>query len=880
MANSKGLLEFNGAYWTLYPSPNESIMRSVHVVNDRIYTGCYMEFGYWQKNELETLEYTSLSKHIDVELIEDEEFWNIINIDDWMVFQSLKRIYIYNIKNGSVDIIVSSNRITNIFKVNREVYFQRINEGIFRIEDGKDVLFLDDDVVKNKEILNIYGRGKDLIFLTKDNGFYNLIDNKLIKSKFLSNEILSKVSIYDGIRLKDNSLALGTIANGLFILNEHGEIISQINQDQGLLNNTILAIFEDVSGIIWLGLDNGISYVDTNSPYKLYSEYKEILGRVYASTIHNGNLYLGTNQGLFYRKMSSNDDFGYINGTQGQVWCLRVIDNTLFCGHNSGTFIVKGTKVKKISDIQGTWNITSIDNKVGLLLQGNYDGLSVLEKSNNEWKLRNKIEGFNNSSRYFETLGNEIFVNHEYKGIFKLKIDSSYFAIEEVSIDSTLKGSNSGIIKYNGDLLYSYNKGVFKFDSQSQQFIKDDFLSKVYTKDEYESGKMIVDEKDNKLWIFTKSNISYITTTGLTNTKRIKNIPLTSQVRKGIVEYENISGLGDDKYLIGTESGYFIVDINVPLTKDFPIYIGQVINSSNGTSKNPQNINLNGDFKSKQNNFDISYYTPNYNRYVNTQYQFQLIGIYDDWSDWSEQSTASFENLPHGSYTFNVRSKIGDNFSSNVSSYEFNIAKPWYISNVMLSLSALGILAFLILFSNFYKRYYRKQRQELMEKNEKALKLLQMQNAQEISKLKNEKLKAEFESKSNELAASLMSNVKKNELLRAVRDKLGVAKNNVVVKSVLDFIIKSLGKNNDWEIFEEAFNNADTDFFKNLKVLHPTLTPNDLKLCSYLRLNLSTKEMAVLLNITTRSVEIKRYRLRKKLNLEHDDNLVNYILQI
>ncbi|MEQ9583294.1 MAG: triple tyrosine motif-containing protein, partial [Arenibacter sp.] len=308
--------------------------------------------------------------------------------------------------------------------------------------------------------------------------------------------------------------------------------------------------------------------------------------------------------------------------------------------------------------------------------------------------------------------------------------------------------------------------------------------------------------------------------------------------------------------------------------------IGQVINSSNGTSKNPQNINLNGDFKSKQNNFDISYYTPNYNRYVNTQYQFQLIGIYDDWSDWSEQSTASFENLPHGSYTFNVRSKIGDNFSSNVSSYEFNIAKPWYISNVMLSLSALGILAFLILFSNFYKRYYRKQRQELMEKNEKALKLLQMQNAQEISKLKNEKLKAEFESKSNELAASLMSNVKKNELLRAVRDKLGVAKNNVVVKSVLDFIIKSLGKNNDWEIFEEAFNNADTDFFKNLKVLHPTLTPNDLKLCSYLRLNLSTKEMAVLLNITTRSVEIKRYRLRKKLNLEHDDNLVNYILQI
>lgn len=81
-------------------------------------------------------------------------------------------------------------------------------------------------------------------------------------------------------------------------------------------------------------------------------------------------------------------------------------------------------------------------------------------------------------------------------------------------------------------------------------------------------------------------------------------------------------------------------------------------------------------------------------------------------------------------------------------------------------------------------------------------------------------------------------------------------------------------------MFKEAFDNADKDFLKKIKAAHPSLTPSDLKLCAYLRLNLTSKEIAPMLNISIRSVEIKRYRLRKKLNLLHDDGLVNYILGV
>ncbi|HWK99165.1 MAG TPA: LuxR C-terminal-related transcriptional regulator, partial [Parapedobacter sp.] len=68
--------------------------------------------------------------------------------------------------------------------------------------------------------------------------------------------------------------------------------------------------------------------------------------------------------------------------------------------------------------------------------------------------------------------------------------------------------------------------------------------------------------------------------------------------------------------------------------------------------------------------------------------------------------------------------------------------------------------------------------------------------------------------------------------------------------------------------------------FKKLKADHPELVPNDMKLCAYLRMNMSSKEIASLLNITTRGVEIRRYRLRKKLNLAPGKNLTEFLMEV
>lgn len=881
VANSKGLLEFNGAKWNLYHSPNETIMRSVHAVGNRIYSGCFMEFGFWQKNKLGILEYTSLSEQMGIELLTDEEFWNIFSVDEYLVFQSLKRIYIYNINSGEVNTIGADSTITKMFKIGKSIYFHKNGEGVYLVDNGREKLVFDDDVVKNDQVINIFQNGNELLLLTQNNGFFSSINNSLVRSKVSSNDFLSTVSFYNGIRLKNNNFVLGTISNGLIYLNGQGDLISKVDQNNGLLNNTVLSLFEDRENNIWLGLDNGISYLNTNAPYKVFNDGKGLVGSVYASAVHDGILYLGTNQGLYYKNYNEGEDFRFIKGTEGQVWSLKEYDGKLFCGHNSGTFIVNGDQVKTISNVQGTWNFGSISNYPNYLLQGNYDGLYVLEKSNDGWKLRNKIHGFNNSSRYFETLGNYIFVNHEYNGVFKLEVDSVFKKVENVSIDTLIKGANSGIIKFNGDLLYSYKKGIYKYNPAIQEFIKDSLLSTVYSENEYESGKLITDEDENMLWVFTKDNISYVSPSRLSNTPRINRLPLTKDKRNGILGYENITRFDDEgTYLIGTTAGYLTVNINELNIEEFEVHIGNVRNGTNIMDLSWQNKQIQGDFRSDENNIEISYYVPEFNKLVSTNYQYQLKGIYDNWSNWSENATASFENLPFGEYTFNVRAKIGDAKSNNTSSYSFKIARPWYISNLMILMYGIGLLFFAFFIHNANKQYYKKQRQKLIEKNKQELALAQLQNEKEIINIKNEQLVKENKSKGKELAATTMSLIKKNEFLNTIKEQLKHVNSSPKIKTVIKTINRNINNSDDWKFFEEAFNNADKDFLKNIRIQHPDLTPNDLRLCAYLRLNLSSKEIAPLLNISVRSVEVKRYRLRKKMALPHENSLVEYILNL
>lgn len=880
VANNKGLLEFNGASWQLYASPNETIMRSVKCHGNLIYTGLYMDFGFWQKNEFGQLQYSSIVEDNKITMLEDEQIWEICELDGWMIFKSLERIYLYNIETREYKIINATDSILKISRVENRIYFQELGKGIFVIENGQPKLIADNIILKESRVVEILKKEDGLFFVTQKDGFYYLEKDVLKKWSTSSDVLLTSKTIYSAKQLENGNLILGTISSGIIKIDKAGDLLYHITQDVGLSNNTVLSTFEDVDNNIWLGLDNGINSINLKSPFKQYLKNENFWGTIYASIIHKDYLYIGTNQGLYSKKKDSKDPFMLVENTQGQVWSLQEFNETLFCNHDSGTFVIKNNKAKMIEGTFGSWRLKQVDETK--LILGNYEGLYVIQYDKGNWLLKNKIQGFSNSSRYFELVDKDrIFVNHEYKGVFKLNVDESLEKINKIVKDNSVeKGIHSGLIKYNNSILYSSKNGVYKYNKKQDKFLRDSIYSQLIPKGKFLSAKLINDKANNKLWCFTKDDIRYLIPGKFSNQPDLEIISAKGSLFKGASGFENLLNLKDKVYLVGTTEGYLIIDLNlVKEPSKFYIAINKILSNEIDAQQELVTLSENQTFNKKQNSFQFFYSVPNYSKSSSVKYQYKLEGLNTRWSSLSESNNFLFKNLDAGDYNFKVRASIDGKLSENIASYSFEVLKPWYFSNTLILFYVILFLIFLYVLHLFSKRYYKKQREELIEKARIELELKELESSQKIIKLNNDKLRSNIESKNRELATSTMSIIKKNEFLNTIKQEL-TANGNSGIPKVIKFIDKNLNNTDDWKMFQEAFNNADKKFLKKIKAKHPELTPNDLRLCAYLRLNLSSKEIAPLLNISPRSVEVKRYRLRKKINLPHDANLTNYILEI
>lgn len=880
-ANNNGLLEFNGAAWKLYRTPNESITRSVNAIGNRIYTGFYMGFGYWERNLTGILEFTSLSDNLPIKPIENEEFWNIFPYQKWVLFQSLNRIIILNPETLEINIIESDALITKMFQLNNELFFQVLGQGVFTIKNGDKKRINDSDIAKNTRFIGICSLNEKVAFITENKGVYQLQDQELNQWNSKTNDYISKLTVYSALQKRNGDILLGTISNGIIHIDLSGKILYNITQTSGLKNNTILSIFEDADSNIWMGLDNGIDCINSASPIKTLTEQGGSLGTTYTSSVFEGQIYLGTNQGLFYKSIIGNEPFKLVPNTEGQVWSLKVLDGTLFCGHNLGTFIIKNNLAYQISDIMGTWDLKSIPDRPDMLLQGNYDGLYLLAKTNGIWSYQQKIKGFDISAKHFELTNNrKVFVSHEYKGVFEVQLSDEYTeVINYKKLTSLNRGVHAGLEQFGDEIYYTNSEGVFKRNKKDDEFIKVNELSQLIDHDGYSTGNMIIDEYD-RLWLFTKSNLFAVSKNNIDESYTIKKISLPHSLRNEMEGYENITFLSKDKFIYGNSRGYLLLDLERFVDKTYRIYITNVSASDNKGHIKELPIDDGGQLDFNYNNFEFQFSIPVFDKYLATSYQYRITPFDKTWSSWTTNSAHSIKNLPPGSYTFELKAKVNDQILADPVYYEFVIDKPYYLSNAAFTLYSILFFTILFLVNSAYKRHYKKQREKILKQKTKDLELREMAAQKEIIELKNEKLSHEIEARNRELAISTMNMVSKTSTLNSLKEQLIHYNDDNKLKPVINNINKIINDKNDWKFFEKAFNHADKKFFKKLKEKHPELTPNDLRLCVYLRLNLSSKEIAPLLNISHRSVEIKRYRLRKKLDLERDTNLNDYFINM
>lgn len=876
IANNKGLLEYNGAQWSLYKTPNESIMRSVQVSGDRIYTGCYMDFGYWQRDHRGILNYTSIIESSTIDVKEDEQFWNIIVNDDYVLFQSLSHIYSYDVVSGKVILLVSNESINKFFKVGDSYYYHVLGEGLFTISNKRPLSVSESTFFKEETIILLFEHASDVYFITEKAFLYKLDNGKPI---FVAKSDLNyDLTVYNAQYLSDGSLMLGTISNGVVSMNLDGTTNYVINQSDGLINNTCLAIFEDSNKNVWLGLDNGISCVNVDSAYGIFHDRDGKLGTVYASYKLENILYVGTNQGLFYKR-EDKTEFTFIEGTQGQVWSLTNINGQLYCNHHAGIFLVDDFEAKRIPGTIGTWQTHKIVDDSNLLLAGTYNGLYFLSQNGNSWTVRNKVKGFNISSKDVVVDKNrDIYVNHEYKGVFKLSLNDSLNGIEQIdTIDILGKGIGSDMIMFKDNIIYAKRDAVYTKPFDKETFSVNEELSELVSQEIYTSGTLV--ESNDFLWLFNKDYISRISIEDIDGTYAVEKVFLSKELRNEKVGYENLSALSTHDYLLGSSYGYTTIKLNKKAVTNNKVYINAVKSFQDGI---PVLFSLKeAPLIPYKNNFlKINYSAPSYSSLNTVMYQYRVLELNESWSNWVKDTSVELKNLSYGDYTFEVRSRVNETISSNIDNYSFTIARPYYLTNLAIAIYIVLLILLVIALNGFYIWYFKRQKERALLKQQKELELKNLTNEKNLIELRNAKLRSDIEHRNKELAISTMAMIKKNETLNELKEELNNLPKTVESKSLKKMLDKNLNSKQDWLTFEEAFNNADKDFFKKIKELHPSLTSGDLRLCVYLRLNLSSKEIAPLLNISPRSVEIKRYRLRKKLDLSREDSLTSYIVEI
>jgi len=213
----------------------------------------------------------------------------------------------------------------------------------------------------------------------------------------------------------------------------------------------------------------------------------------------------------------------------------------------------------------------------------------------------------------------------------------------------------------------------------------------------------------------------------------------------------------------------------------------------------------------------------------------------------------------------------------------FDIYKPFLISIVILL--TIIIIYLLYTIDKLKERDKIEEHQESIEKYNSQQKLLM--NELKIINAENSKLEKEIEAREKEQKKIALNIIRKNEILSDLKSNIENLKskdedtlkysdlNNLKV-----VIIESLNIDKERKTFEKYIKDINNNFYKNLELKYPNLTENEKKLCSLLRLKLSSKEIASILNITPKSVEVNRYRLRKKINFKKDESLTKELRKL
>lgn len=823
IANSGSMLAFDGTDWEQANIPGVRTLRCVKAIGERIYAGALEEFG-WFERTLSGYEWNSLVRCPGVEMKPNDEIWNIVEYGDMVVFHSFNAIFIYD--GASVRTIRLSQNATSVSACTDGIYLNFQYDGLRRLRDDfsgfEKCGFDGTDVVA---VLDMPDSRR--IVVTKSDGMYVRTDGGFVRFLTEADRMAASGEVNRAIHAGGSDILLGTISDGAFLIGADGRLRRHLSIDNGTLpNNTVLGLFMDADGNLWLALDNGMAMFDPDSGMSKLTFGGERVGTIYSVVqSSNSSLMMATNQGLYDIVRKGEEGYAARKSRGGQFWDIYENDGLLL---TDGVCYAHGF----IGDKE-------------VILQGSYSNLVAYTRDENgRWKLHGEVEGFSNPVRYMEIDHHgRVWCSHFHRGVYCLELNDSLSGIASTRRFSSPSEATVNVFKVNNDIIFLDRSRISVFDGN--ELVPYAALNNVLGG--FAKAYRVTSCGRDSWWFITQTSAALVRVNN-SSAELLDVIEYSAFDENYIDDQQNIVSLNDSTSLLCFENSigrYVRGSESRPARGVFPVRIRSV-----------------GDIEGNTKCFRWS--SPHFNGSGGVRY---VCGLDGRMSAPDCIRETEFSGLRPGQHRFTVQAVdlAGNVLSSD--GIDFRTNPPAALSWWAICLYILALLLIVWAVSASVTRVKVRDRER------------------RILTLEKENLRQEVAYKSKELAGSTMSIIRKNEILARLRSEicaqkeaLGTHYPDKYCNRVLKMIDDNISSDSDWEIFRANFDRIHENFFRNLMEKYPSLTQSDLRLCAFLRLNMSTKDIANMLNISLKGVEAARYRLRKKLSLESDVSLGEFLI--
>ena len=609
---------------------------------------------------------------------------------------------------------------------------------------------------------------------------------------------------------------------------------------------------------------------------------------VYDVLVKEDEAYIASNQGL-YRIRNRVPEL--VPGLEEQAWFVGEWGKQILCGHNKGTFQISGSQASLISDVRGAMCMKEVNLEGrSFLLQGTYTFLNLYnEEPSGIWRFLRSLGGFTHMVREIEMdpQGN-IWVKHLRKGLFRFRINPDLKRVEDVRTYMELgdvKDGDFSLFKINGRVVFSNGETFYTYEDMNDSIIPYESMNEQLA--DLKGIHSVSHAKGNLYW-FVSSKMAYLVKCEM-NVFRIEHrIPFSlfdglSIEERAAMVYDKASG---SSYLCLNNAVARIDSDSSLLYKSSirrSLWISAITTESEWTGKIKRlSVQKENKIDADLNTVCFSLCYPVYNDYT-YKVRYKLEGLSDQWVEGDRSLQKKYTRLPFGSYVFKAEIYNENEVLASVM-LPFEVLRPWYLSYWAITGYVLIGLLLLLLLQYIVYQSVKKKKDRVIEQQRIAHQAEIEIQEKKIIELEKEQLEADLRFKSKELSGVVMTNIAHQEFLNSLKEEIQQQKlSGQYTRKNLDKLLVLINQSivsdeENWNMFQANFDRIHENFFRNLKQQYPDLTAGDLRFCALLRLNMPTKEIAKLLNISVRGVDAARYRLRKKFNLSQEDSLTDFMI--